>query len=66
MSPGLVIDFSDDAIFAMSIANVAGLYLLMGSVKADLKDYQSRVASGEIKRYKLIAWTKIRNRWKKM
>jgi len=52
MNLGPVIDFSDAAIFAMSIANVFGLYLLMGSVKADLKDYQARVASGEIKRYK--------------
>ncbi len=51
-SLGPVIDFSDAAIFAMSIANVLGLYLMMGSVKADLKDYQSRIASGEIKRYK--------------
>ena len=52
MSLGPVIDFSDAAIFAMSIANVLGLYLLMGSIKADLKDYQARLASGEIKRYK--------------
>jgi AGCS family alanine or glycine:cation symporter len=52
MSLGPVIDFSDAAIFAMSIANVLGLYLLMGSVRADLKDYQARIASGEIKRYK--------------
>jgi AGCS family alanine or glycine:cation symporter len=51
-SLGPVIDFSDAAIFAMSIANVLGLYLMMGSVKADMKDYQSRIASGEIKRYK--------------
>lgn len=52
MSLGPVIDFSDAAIFAMSIANVFGLYMMMGSVKADLKDYQARIASGEIKRYK--------------
>lgn len=52
MSLGPVIDFSDAAIFAMSIANVLGLYLLMGSVRADLKDYQARIASGEIERYK--------------
>ena len=52
MSLGPVIDFSDAAIFAMSITNVLGLYLLMGSVKSDLKDYQARIASGEIKRYK--------------
>jgi AGCS family alanine or glycine:cation symporter len=52
MSLGPVIDFSDAAIFAMSIANVLGLYLLMGTVKDDLKDYQARIKSGEIKRYK--------------
>ena len=40
------------AIFAMSLGNVLGLYLLMGTVKKDLKDYQARLKSGEIKRYK--------------
>ena len=52
MSLGPVIDFSDAAIFAMSIANVLGLYMLMGEVKRDLSDYQARIKSGEIKRYK--------------
>ena len=52
MSLGPVIDFSDAAIFAMSLGNVLGLYLLMGIVKKDLKDYQARLKSGEIKRYK--------------
>lgn len=52
MSLGPVIDFSDAAIFAMSIGNVLGLYLLMGTVKKDLKDYQARIKSGEIQRYK--------------
>ena len=52
MSLGPVIDFSDAAIFAMSLGNVLGLYLLMGTVKKDLKDYQARLKSGEIKRYK--------------
>ncbi len=52
MSLGPVIDFSDAAIFAMSIANVLGLYLLMGEVRTDLSDYQARIKSGEIKRYK--------------
>jgi hypothetical protein len=36
----------------MSLGNVLGLYLLMGIVKKDLKDYQSRLKSGSIKRYK--------------
>ncbi len=52
MNLGPVIDFSDAAIFAMSIANVLGLYMLMGEVKRDLSDYQARIKSGEIKRYK--------------
>ncbi len=52
MSLGPVIDFSDAAIFAMSLSNVLGLYLLMGTVKKDLKDYQARIKSGEIQRYK--------------
>ena len=52
MSLGPVIDFSDAAIFAMSIANVLGLYILMGSIREDLRDYQARLNSGEIKRYK--------------
>jgi AGCS family alanine or glycine:cation symporter len=52
MSLGPVIDFSDAAIFAMSIFNVIGLYMLMGSLRDDLRNYQARIASGEIKRYK--------------
>ncbi|MDJ0814973.1 MAG: alanine/glycine:cation symporter family protein [Desulfobacterales bacterium] len=51
-SLGPVIDFSDAAIFAMSIANVIGLYMFMGELKVDMKDYEKRLASGEIERYK--------------
>ncbi len=49
---GAVIDFSDAAIFAMSIFNIAGLYFLMPIVKAELQSFTARVKSGEIKRYK--------------
>jgi AGCS family alanine or glycine:cation symporter len=49
---GAVIDFSDAAIFAMSIFNIIGLYFLMPIVKTELKSFVSRVKSGEIKRYK--------------
>ena len=49
---GAVIDFSDAAIFAMSIFNIAGLYFLMPIVKAELKSFSDRVKSGEIKRFK--------------
>jgi AGCS family alanine or glycine:cation symporter len=52
MNLGPVIDFSDAAFFAMGIANVLGLYMLMGVLREDLKRYQARLASGEIKRYK--------------
>ena len=49
---GAVIDFSDAAIFAMSIFNIAGLYFLMPIVKRELKSFTDRIASGEIQRFK--------------
>ena len=49
---GAVIDFSDAAIFAMSIFNIIGLYFLMPVVKAELNSFVARVKSGEIKRYR--------------
>ncbi len=48
MSLGPVIDFSDAMIFAMAIANIIGLYFLMPKVKELVKDYQAKLASGEI------------------
>lgn len=48
MNLGPVIDFSDAMIFAMAIANIIGLYMLMPKVKALLKDYRAKLASGEI------------------
>lgn len=48
MNLGPVIDFSDAMIFAMAIANVIGLYMLMPKVKALLADDQATLASGEI------------------
>ncbi|MFT5259633.1 MAG: AGCS family alanine or glycine:cation symporter [Gammaproteobacteria bacterium] len=48
---GAVIDFSDAAIFAMSIFNIAGLYFLMPLVKQELASFIARVQSGEIKRF---------------
>jgi len=47
-----VIDFSDAAMFAMSIFNIIGLYYLMPIVKEELKSFIARVDSGEIKKYK--------------
>jgi AGCS family alanine or glycine:cation symporter len=52
MSLGPVIDFSDAMIFAMAIANIIGLYMLMPKVKALLADYHERLASGEFKKVK--------------
>jgi AGCS family alanine or glycine:cation symporter len=48
---GAVIDFSDAAIFAMSIFNIIGLYFLMPIVKRELASFVARVKSGEIKKY---------------
>ncbi|NDR55311.1 alanine/glycine:cation symporter family protein [Aliiruegeria sabulilitoris] len=48
---GPVIDFSDAAIFAMAVVNIAALYVLMPIVMKELKSYQSRLASGEIKKF---------------
>jgi AGCS family alanine or glycine:cation symporter len=45
-----VIDFSDAMIFAMAIANIIGLYMLMPKVKALLADYQEKLRSGQIKK----------------
>lgn len=51
-SLGPVIDFSDAAIFAMAVVNITGLYFLMKVVKKELKSYTTRLASGEIKKFK--------------
>jgi AGCS family alanine or glycine:cation symporter len=52
MTLGPVVDLSDSAIFAMSVANIIGLYILFPVVKQDLESYWSRLKSGEIKRYR--------------
>ncbi len=49
---GPVIDFSDAAIFAMAVVNIIGLYFLMSVVKREYKSYTSRLAAGEIKKFK--------------
>jgi len=48
MSLGKVVDFSDAAIFAMSLPNIIGLYLMAPEVKRDLQSFVSRVGRGEI------------------
>ena len=52
MNLGPVVDFSDSAIFAMAIANIIGLYILLPVVKSELTSYWTRLQSGEIKRYR--------------
>lgn len=52
ISFGAVIDFSDAAIFAMSIFNIIGLYLLAPVVKAEYQKFMAKVKSGEFKRYR--------------
>jgi AGCS family alanine or glycine:cation symporter len=49
---GPVVDLSDSAIFAMSIANIIGLYILFPVVKRDLESYWSRLQAGQLKRYR--------------
>ncbi len=52
MDLGAVVDFSDSMIFAMSIANIVGLYILAPVIKRELESYWSRLKSGEIKRFR--------------
>jgi alanine or glycine:cation symporter, AGCS family len=46
------IDFSDAAIFAMSIFNIIGLYFLMPVVKREFNLFIAKVHSGEFKKYR--------------
>ncbi|CUH39558.1 Amino-acid carrier protein AlsT [Jannaschia seosinensis] len=48
---GPVIDFSDAAIFAMAVVNIIGLYVLMPVVKRELRSYQKRLSTGEIRKF---------------
>lgn len=48
VSLGAVLDFSDMMILAMAFPNIIGLLLLSGEVRAELKDYWSKIKSGEI------------------
>ena len=44
-----VINFSDSAIFLMSIPNIIGLYILARVIRKEINGYYDRVLSGEIK-----------------
>ena len=48
MDLGPVIDFSDSMIFAMSLANIAGLYILAPVLKKELNYYWHRLKTGQI------------------
>jgi AGCS family alanine or glycine:cation symporter len=50
MSLDPVIAFSDSMIFAMSIPNVIGLYILMPVVREEVEQYWQKIRSGEIRR----------------
>ncbi len=52
MSLGPLLDFSDAMLFAMAIPNIIGLYYFAPEVKRDLHSYWSRLASGEIRKFK--------------
>ena len=47
LSLGPVIDFSDSMIFAMSLANILGLYFLARVIKREITQYRAKVKSGE-------------------
>lgn len=49
-SLGAVIDFTDAAVFSMALFNVAGLYILMPVVKAEMNSYLARLRNGEFAR----------------
>lgn len=49
MNLGSVIAFSDSMIFAMSIANIVGLYIMAPEVRTMLNSYWDRLNSGQIK-----------------
>jgi len=49
MNLGPVIDFSDSMIFAMAIANIIGLYMLMPVVREEVGQYMEKLRTGEIR-----------------
>jgi alanine or glycine:cation symporter, AGCS family len=50
MDLSTVIDFSDSMLFAMAIANIAGLYLLVPVVRAELRAYEEKLRTGEVRK----------------
>ena len=50
VTAGNVLDFSDLMILGMAFPNILGVLMLSGKVRGMLDDYQSKLASGEIKK----------------
>ena len=48
---GPVINFSDSAIFLMSLPNLVGLYIMAPEIRSVIQGYLARVQSGEVKEY---------------
>jgi AGCS family alanine or glycine:cation symporter len=48
VSLGAVLDFSDMMILAMSFPNIIGLYIMSGEVRKDLKEYMTKLKSGQL------------------
>jgi alanine or glycine:cation symporter, AGCS family len=49
---GVVVDFSDAMILAMSVPNLIGVYLLAPVVRRELASYMSRVRNGEVRNFR--------------
>ncbi len=47
-APGPVIDFSDGMLLAMALPNLCGAYFLVNPVAADLKNYMTRLKTGQM------------------
>jgi len=47
-----VLDFSDALVFLICAPNILGLYVLAPTLKKKLADYQARLASGEIRKFR--------------
>lgn len=49
-SASSLVDFTDLLVLAMAFPNLIGLYVLSGKVKVALREYQAKLASGELDR----------------
>lgn len=45
---GAVLDFADMMIITMAFPNMIGMYILIGEVKKDLKEYNRKLKNGEL------------------